>query len=383
MASQQQYTANDNAYARGLITTRAIDMIQGIYTNTFTTGPGTVINIPIRNVGLIKRFFVQITATCLGNVTNTAARTTLGPQTFLSNVTFTDLSNQTRINTTGIHLSSLATAKRRYPFGSAATTDTPLGYGSNFTKVIAAPSAFPATATNNSVYMFYEIPLSYSDKDLRGAIYANVTNATMNLQLTVNPNLFVASGTDATFAMYQSAGATLPVLTTFAVTVYQNYLDQLPVANGNVVLPLFDLSTAYLLNNTSVTGLVANQDNPIPYANYRDFYSTLIMYDNAGTLNVGSDINYFSIQSANYTNILKYDPYTASLLSRNIINDDFPAGTYYFDHRNKPITTQQYGNMQLIVNPSVVTGSTSQIQVMYEALALINMITQAGSLYGN
>jgi hypothetical protein len=200
--------------------------------------------------------------------------------------------------------------------------------------------------------------------------------------------MFIASGADATLGMYQSSSATLATCPTFTVTVFQNYLDQLPIAAGQngqpggPILPLLDLSTVYLLNNTVVSGLVANQDIPIPYANFRDFMSTYLIYDNAGTLNTGADVAYFAIQSANYTNILKYDPNLASLLTRLILEDDAPKGSYVFDHRNKPISTIQYGNMQLVVNAKTVSSSTSSFLIGYEMLALQNMITQAGSLYG-
>jgi hypothetical protein len=112
-------------------------------------------------------------------------------------------------------------------------------------------------------------------------------------------------------------GAVGNVLNTFTITVHQNFLDQLPIGKQGPILPALDIGTAYLLNNTTVTGIVANQDNPIPYANFRDFMSTTVIYDNFGyvTAPIGSDMNYFTLQSANYTNILKYDPFMSSLLN--------------------------------------------------------------------
>jgi hypothetical protein len=367
-----------NINARNMVLNNAINMWQQIYSGVVAAPvPGAVVNIPLRNVGLIKRLVVEITANLTQGAAETQTRTKYGPANTLSNITLTDLSNQTRINTTGWHMHLLATARRQGAFGAAFTNDSPVSIGSNF-PVISAPSSF---TTVQPMRMFYEIPLAYGDYDLRGAIFANVVNATMNLQLTVNPNFFVGTGVDATLAAYQSSTAQAGTLTNFTITVYQNYLDQIPMSNQGPILPMLDLSTAYLLNNTAVTGLAVNQDTPIPYANFRNFMSTIAIYDNQA-LNKGTDVNYWSIQSANYTNILKYDPFMSSLLTREIIGDDFPDGTYYFDHRQKPISTVQYGNMQLIANLSNVAGGASQILVGYEALALINMITRAGSLYG-
>lgn len=385
---QMQANPNDvNMAARNAVLASAIDMMQPIFTTMLAGAiPGQVLNIPLRNVGLIKKLVVKVSFDIVQAAAETHTLTPLGLANIFSNITFTDLSNQQRINTTGWHLHLLACARRQAIFGSAFTTDspapgtiaTPYGLGSNF-NVIFSPAVVTVLSHCN---MYYEIPLAYSDYDLRGAIYASVVSATMNLQLTVNPNFEVSNvATDTTNAVYQSSNAVFATLSAFTITVYQNYLDQLPIGKNGVVLPILDLSTAYMLNNTTVTGLVANQDLPIPYANFRNFMSTICIYDNAGALNVGADIAYWALQSANYTNIWKLDPRTVALLTREIMNDDMPAGTYYFDHRRRPISTVQYGNMSLVLNPSAVTAGAA-VFVGYEALGIINMVTQAGSLYG-
>jgi hypothetical protein len=375
-----------NAQLRQIVIANSVDAWQIIYQTTFTTGPGTVLNIPVRNVGLLKKFVVEIQA----NVQSPASTVTqtlqsFGPSNLLSNVTFTDLSNQVRINTSGWHLTMLASAKSPPgAIGAAATTDTPLGFGNNFTQVISAPATITTTTTANNVSMFYVVPIAYSDNDLRGGILASVVNATMNLQLTFNPNAFAASTvSDTTLAVYKSGGAAA-VMPSCTVIVYQNYLDQLPLLkNGQgPLVPYGDLSVAYLLNNTAYSGIIANQDNPFSYANFRDFLSTIVVYDNNGTLNVGGDVSYFAIQSANYTNIIKADPNLVAFWTRELMFDDFPKGCYYFDHRRKPISTIQYGNMNLIMNPVTVNSAAASVLIGYESLALINMITNAGSISG-
>lgn len=385
MQNVQSDPRQQNAINRSIVLANSVNMWLPIFQQTFVGGPGTIINIPLRNVGLVKRLVVEIqNFTVTQGAAETQTRTKWGPANFFSSIVLTDLNNQTRINTTGWHLHTLATAKRQWAFGSAYTNDSPVAIGSNY-PVMNAPASF---TTVQSGKMFFEIPVSYGDLDLRGAIYANVVNATFNLQLTVNPGFFATTTGDPTLAVYQSSTAQLGVLNTFTIIVHQNFLDQLPVTAKGPILPALDIGTAYLLNNTTVTGIVANQDNPIPYANFRDFMSTTIIYDNFGyvTAPFGSDMNYFTVQSANYTNILKYDPFMSSLLTREIISDDLPAQngmtSYYFDHRAKPISTINYGNMQLIFNPANVQGAATQMLVGFESLAFINQITNAGSLYG-
>lgn len=380
--NKMQQAQQQNELARRMIIDRAIEMTQQINSQTFAGGAvgqvvGTVINIPVRNVGLIKRFIVEITGTITQGAAETQTQTKWGISNLLSQIVFTDLSNQTRINTTGWHMHALATVRRQNAFGAAFSNDSPVNVGSNFGVVTS-----PATVTTAQNFrMFYEIPITYGDFDFRGGIYANVVNATMNLQLVLNPNFFVASGADATLAAYQSSTAQLGKLTNVVVNTYQQYMDQIPMGPNGAILPQMDISTAYLLNNTTILGLSATQDIPIPYANFRNFMSTFAIYDNQG-LNAGTDINYWALQSANYTNIWKLDPWTSSLFTREVIGDDFPPGTYYFNHRAKPISTIQYGNMQLVINASNVAGAASQVLIGYEALAAINQIVAAGSLYG-
>jgi hypothetical protein len=220
------------------------------------------------------------------------------------------------------------------------------------------------------------VPLAYSQTDLRGALYAGVVNATMNLQLTINTAAFVAAGQDATQAVFSGNVGTVGNV---QINVYQHYLDQLPQTQAGPVLPMMDLQTFYDIKNTSVNGLTVTQDYPIPYANYRSFLSTFFIFDNGGTLNAGTDLNYVALQSANYTQLFKLSPTELSLMSLIQFGIDYPTGVYYVSHRNRPINTNQYGNMELVLNPSTVNAN-AQILVGYEAFGQVALMNQAGSL---
>ncbi len=193
--------------------------------------------------------------------------------------------------------------------------------------------------------------------------------------------MFVASTADPTLAVYQSAGADLATLSGLTVQMYQNYLDQLPRINGVPILPQLDIGTAYLLNNTASGLPVANQDNGAAFINQRTYESVCWGYDNNGTLNAnGSDLNYVQLQSANFTNILNLDGKMLSLMCRNVIMDDFPKGMFYLDFRHRPIDTNQYGNMMLVINPSSVGGSGAVFLYGWEAYGIIGLVNQGGSL---
>jgi hypothetical protein len=403
--SQQLNPAQINQVARAAIKARAVAMLQQIYSVTFGAAANTtdvsalnpVVNVAPRNVGLIRGFWVKIVAIINNQSGQTATLSDFGPANLLTQIQFNDLNNNTRIQTTGWHVDFVNSIKARRPFGTAlirggtgSTTggfDSPINYGSNWSGNISAPATIAngASAANSTVTMWWYVPLAYSADDLRGSIYANVVNATMQLNLTFNPHAGVLATTDSTNAVYTlAAGATAAsfVVAQATVTVYQDYLDQLPVGQSGVILPVLDLATIYELKNTATIGMVANQDFPVQYANFRDFVSTFAVYVNNGSTGargVGLDVNYFALQSANFTNIWKTEPALISVRTRNHLQTDFPPGVYYFGSREKPISTTQYGNMQLVLNAITAT-SNPYMLMAYEDLAVVQTLSMAGSL---
>lgn len=394
-SSGQMTPQQINALQRQTVLRNSVEMTQQIYSNTIAaaiSNANNVLNINPRNVGLCKRFIIEISGTATAN-TASGSSTVYGLSKLLSNVQFLDLNNNVRINTDGLHLSALRQVKAREitlsssPISTIATDAMIAGQfiasGSspNF-PVINYP---PAPTTGGSAFRaVFEVPLAYSDDDLRGAVYLNVVNATAVLQLTLNPNAFgTNAATDTTGNVWASGANPQGTITNTTVTVYQVYLDQLPVGQNGVILPTLDLSTVYELKQTTLSGQVVALDFPYPYANFRDFLSTLVTWNSTGAtagLKNGSDVNYWALQSANFTNIWKIDPLLAAQKTREIICSDLPLGTYYFSHRKKPLSTVQYGNLQLILNAASLTAGSSYQNVYVEDFALVNALTQAGSL---
>jgi len=389
---QQMQQANQAAEM--LIRQMGVKMIQQIYSQTVNPANTPVLYVQPRPVGLVLGFIVEVNAT-LAQPDAAYALTSFGPANALSQIRFDDLSNVTRIQTTGWHLHCINSAKGQVPYAAVRTnTSYPVAFGNTFggnlasnqaQNVIQAASTYDATHYAQGVQMMYWVPMAYSSQDYRGAYYANVVNANAQLQLTINPSnqAFVAATANPVNAVYQStAGTTGAWGTSFTVNVYQVWMDQLPVANGAPVLPQWSLAVIYDIKNSSNPGVTANQDFPVSYSNWREFLSTTAIYSNpnSGVMpTAGSDINYWALQQANSTNILKYTPKYNGLFARSIIGDDFPTGVYYFDSRNKPISTVQFGNQQLILNASTVN-SGAQVLVGFEAFSYQNTIVGAASL---
>jgi hypothetical protein len=377
----------------------SVRMTQQIFSGSSLQTQSQIIVKP-QNVGLILGFWVK----CVLTVNNGSAvqinLTDFGPSNSVSNFQFIDLNNVTRINTPGWHCHFVNTAKMKRPFGAAwvRTTgfDSPINYGSLAASEIGmtvggSAASNIAPAGTGIVTMWYYVPLAYSNDDLRGCVYANVVNATMQLQIALpgqyGISLAVANGTDSTQAVFvgNAAGSVASVaMTNAAVTVYQVYYDQLPKdpASGALILPVTDLATAYELKQTTQSSVVVNQDFPYQYSNFRDFLSTIAVYVNTAATGArvnGPDINYWALVAANLTPVWKVEPALAYLRMRNDLNVDMPPGVYYFDSRERPISTTQYGNMQLVVNPS--TAGTGAYQLVgVEDFALLSTLSTAGSL---
>lgn len=382
MADRAQQAFANNLAIRNMLLNVSQPMKQQIFSATQATPGSTnnVFTIPVKNVGLITGFLVAVTATLANAGASNATLTTIGGPNILSNVTFTDLDQYQRINTAGWHIAMLNAGKEGFPFGAAMLStalDQTSNFGNNF-DVATATATLTSGGGTGTIKQYYWVPLSYSPRDLRGAMFAGVVNATSQLQLTVNPTPGVTTG-DATLACYSGAN-TATTISSVTLQVYQFYQDQLPRGqNGAPILPPLDIATQYRLVSTALTGMSAGQDFPIPYSNFQDFLSTTVIYNQNGTLSDGSDINYWSLQAANTLNFFKMDPYAIQLLSRVRNRIDFPRGIYQFDFRDSPISTNQTGNMQLIINP-ITAAAQSSVLVGFESFALINAVLGASSL---
>jgi hypothetical protein len=388
MQAMQDNAGNVDAQITRMLLTVGEDMTQPIASGAFTpNGNNNTITTPMRAVGLTRGFILKITVPFTNNDTTVdATLTDWGAANIVSNFTMTDLDNYQRINTTGWHLFALNTDKEGFPFGSAllaSALDTPVKMGNVF-NCMSASGTIAHSGGTGTIQMYYWIPCSYGKRDLRGALYTGIVNSTGYIAFTVNPN-FVSTAGDATFACYKQAAATAPLVIGNATwTLYQNYIDQIPrydsgANKGQPILPPISMRTQYRLANTTLTGVQANNDFPIPFSNFQSFLSMTAIYDQNGTLNAGTDINAWKLAAANTLQFFYLDPITQALRSRVKIKTDWPKGSYLFSFREQPINTNQAGNMQILLNAASAAAQSS-VNVGFEMFARVNAVLGAQSL---
>lgn len=390
-----------NALANQLIRAQALEMqtqLPPLSLSGTVNNAGNIVNVIPRNVGLIKGFWVEVSAQVKnGNASVALTPTAFGPINLISNFTFTDLQNNVRVNCPGYQIAFLNSIKQKAPYGVSwlgSSIDTPVKYGANTTATVqgvaATDTIWSATAsiafnTTGVVTALYWIPIAYSDHDFRGSIYANVINGQMALQITINPLPAYTSGGDQMLAMYGPAdSSTACQILNTNILVTQCYMDQLPIdpKSGIPILPQRDVSTIYELKNTTFTAATIGNDFYLQYPNFRDVLSSIVLFDplTSAPGSVANFTNYFALQAANSTNIFRRSASLNQALSRNILGFDLPLGTAYFSFRQKPLSTTQYGNLQLVFNPNSNWASTNAIYMCWESFASIATITQAGSL---
>lgn len=393
MTPQQQ-----DAIATRAILASAVDRIQLVSAEQVFPASNPVLIVQPINVGLIKRYTIVCTGVITNSGTGTVTLTPFGLANLFGQggVQYTDLNNYLRVNTSGAHLTLLAQAKRRRAYGSTVDDNqagvTTVTFRSKMTNVepafwgvFQAPATI-AAGTSGNFRAVFELPLSYTDDDLRGAVWANVLNAVQQITLTFNQQAVVADPGDHTFAVYSGAAGSAGSITSVKVTIYQEYLDQLPKSQGaqgvTTILPALSLSTVYELKSTIFSAITPNQEFYIPYANQRSFISTFATFNSDGTATgttEGTDVAYWALLAANASYIWKLDPLTVAMKSRDHLSSDTPPGTYYFPTRRKNIATLQFGNLQLTLNANTATPS-GYTNVMWEAFALQNTLQSGASL---
>lgn len=374
-----------NSMQRKQVLSQSVNMKQSIFTATFNpSNSNNIVNVNVRPVGLIKRFIVVVQATFaeLGGA-GTATATDFAEANLVSNFQFTDLQNNQRHNAPGLQFALTSSFKEREVYAGAIDyAQASANFGANWGIVGNTP---PTADAVGSARMVYEIPIAYSDDDLRGAIYANVVSNQMFLQLTINPNPVPNTGDDTFAVFFGSANTATTSITSVTINVYQEYLDQLPVGPNGIVLPTLDISTMYQMLFTNFTNIAANQAFYFQYTSFRRFMSAMIIYNDSGSRGgrmTGQDITQWQLLSANFTPIFTEDPFERARVARRILGTDPPPGTYYFPSRSHPVYTLTYGNMQLALTPSVA-GAAAYAFYMVEFFGQQNTLSQAGSLPAN
>lgn len=404
-----QFTpAMANDWAKKQIKARAIRKSIKLQAQTIVPANlnGTPIVFQMQNVGLVRGFWIKTVAT-ISN-TDGANTATLGPwgaQNIYSQMQLLDFSQNYRINTMSQHIFALECYRQRSIFGGAYTNDQTTGVAANWAPIGLTGSTSATTiahGTGGTLTSYLYVPVMYTDSpydpDFKGAIFANLTNVTATLQLTVNPLVSVPAGTDGWNALFTGVATANVAITTMTVTVWQDIYDQLPdfrflpagvsaaqwiaASNGDrtgLLLPLQDMAFEYELKFAQFgSNITANQVNNLPFVNQRKFFSQMVMYLQNGVRALGTDITQWRLVAANSYEWWNRDPLTIALQNRRLLHDDLPSGYYWFDFRAAPILTNVSGNLNLELTPSAATNPL--VMIFSEDIAPVASVAGGSAL---
>lgn len=370
-----------NQLARNLIFSVAKPIMQQVGTKTFATvaAGSNVYTVNPLQIGFLRRFIVVVTATITNASGGTVTLTPNGADNLLTNITYNDFTGNPRHNCSGRALSYVEAAKYGRIPGAALTSDSVSGYGSIIASNVAPASL--ATTVAGTVTRVFEIPIMVdTGKNMAGGMWLGVNNQSTTLNLTLN----TAPGTagDPLSAIY--AGSANVTMTNATVTVYQDYWNNVPTdKNGNPILPLNDLSTAYMITETN-SGLTfaAGQQSQWNFPTFSKLLGTYFAYVNgATTLNAGTDITAIRLVVSNYSIIKEYSAFSISRVARDVVGSDFPKGQYGVMSRMHPLDVNQYPSLQLQITPTTAA-SNSYAMITTELLRPMQYMAAASGVGG-
>lgn len=359
--------AQNNAAMRQALLATAPRMRKNVL--TVTSGAGLTSRMKLFNVGVLTKLQLFITvALTIG--TAIAVPSTKAPWNVISRLRLTDYDGTDRINFSGFQLFMLMCVRNRTYWG--------------FNNSSAAAAVFsnpvvPTAIGNGTVQFYMDVPLAFDYEnpivqlqDLRGSILAQTAVGEMYCSIDWIPTYYINGNVDA---LYSGAATTTVVPngtagTEISCTMWQEYLlPQSVGGQGSIPLPGIDLMTVYELNGNlrSSDNLAINTQKLISYPNLRSVIGLYMNYVQATTQTQGK-INGFQL-IANGNNILIDHTESSQLIYQRAWmydDEDTVAGAYFRTHREKPIETALFGNVQMGVTPNTV-GATPYIEIGFES----------------
>lgn len=365
-APARQMTAQDiaqqNAGLRMALLQSAPRMRKNVATATSAVGGTT--RLKLFNVGILVKLLLRVTADLtIGTAIATAS--TKAPWNLISRVRLTDYDGTDRVNLSGFQLWVLNCVRNQNYYG--------FNNGTTISAVFANPSV-PTAIGAAQVAFFIEIPVAFDVdnpivqlQDTRGAIMCQTAVGEMYLNIDWITSLYANGDVDSLY----SGGATTTVVgansSPITVTMWQDYLLPQAIGNrGQIPIPGVDIMTVYELNGNvrSSDNIAVGTEKLINYPNVRSVIGAYFNYVSAAALSANVSVVRLI---ANGNNILMDNTGLSQLFYQRVtLETDLTSGVYWRLHREHPIETALFGNVQTGLTPSVV-GANPYWELAFES----------------
>lgn len=357
--------AQNNAAMRSALLSTAPRMRKNITTALAQSGQTS--RIKLFNVGVLTKLQVLVQAAITIGVA-TAVPSAKAPYNLISRVKLTDFDGTDRINLSGFQLFMLNNVRGRTLFGYHNTPAV--------SQVWTNP-VVPTAVGNALISFFLDIPLAFDVdnsivqlQDLRGAILTQTAVGEMYLSIDWINSYY---GNGDVESLYSGAGTTTVVANganNISCTLWQEYLlPQAVGANGAIPLPGIDLMTVYECNGNlrSSDNLSVNTEKLLNYPNVRSVIGIYMNYVQAGTMTQGK-LNLLRLIANGNNVLLEHTELSQLLYQRDYMYADMDTvpGAYFRSHREKPIETALFGNVQMGITPNTV-GAGAYVELGFES----------------
>jgi hypothetical protein len=357
--------AQNNAAMRSALLATAPKMRKNVTTALAQSGQTT--RLKLFNVGVLTKLQLYVTAAVTIGVA-VAVPSAKAPYNLISRIRLTDFDGTDRINISGFQLFMINCVRSRNAFGYHNSAGVP---------AVFVNPVVPTAVGNGTIAFFIDVPLAFDSEnpipqlqDLRGSILAQTAVGEMYLSIDWNGSYYANGDVDSVYSGAPTSTVVANGANNISTTLWQEYLlPQAVGAQGEIPLPGIDLMTVYELNGNlrSSDNLAINTEKLISYPNVRSVIGMYVNYIQAGTMTQGK-INQFRL-IANGNNVLKDNTELSQLFGqrRYMVPDmDTIPGAYFLTHRDRPIETALFGNIQLGITPNTV-GANPYIETGFES----------------
>lgn len=326
--------------------------------------PGQTTRIKLFNVGITTRLLLDINVAYTVGV----AAATLSPKApwnVISRLKLTDYDGTDRINASGYQL---------WVLNSIRQGGQPYGYNNTSAAQVLPSPNMPVAVGAQTANFQLEVPLAFNPaSDLRGALLTQTAVGEAYVNIDWNNTFYANANADAVF---NGAGTSTITNVVITVNVYQEYLLPQSVG-GQVPIPTIDLLTVYEYAGAlkSADNIAAGQEKLFNYPNVRSVIGAYFNFMNNGIMNAApTDLTKLRL-IANGNNVLReygpvdklFEQRIAGGISGYAPNSDLRPGTYFEMHRDNPIQTALFGNVQYGITPSAANGGNQYFEVGFES----------------
>lgn len=306
---------------------------------------GGTTRVKLDPIGLITSILAKVTLNITIS-TSPASLSPIAPYNFVTGIRLTDTTGIDRVSCPGHLLWALNCLRKKT-----------IEYGD--TGVMFSSPSLPTSIGTHTITFFLDIPVSYRDDDLKGALRADVSG---DIYIAFDwATTLVDNGNSE--SVYNGSSTSSVTLNSGSVELRQRYLQ------SSLTLPDVTQLIHYIEGNLRITdGLVANTERLISYPTSRAIVGAGLVFLNNGAMNE-SDLGTLRFVTGP-SEVFRYDNETAYAVQRDMLyGSTLPQNVLILRH-DLPVETRLTRQNQIGFTPASAVAGNTFLGVAFEGFAL-------------